>query len=71
MSLSGQTPFEELVVPIMDDSVYEGPGSEQFFVQVYLSPNGQNSERVRLSADLAEVSVNIIDNDVKPGSNFL
>ena len=51
----------------MDDTEYDGPDDEEFLVQVRLAPNGQNSERVRISADLAEVSVNIIDNDRRPG----
>ena len=67
VTLSGQNPFEELIIPIMDDTEYDGPDDEKFFVQVRLAPNGQNSERVRISADLAEVSVNIIDNDRRPG----
>ena len=67
VTLSGQNPFEELIIPIMDDTEYDGPDDEEFFVQVRLAPNGQNSERVRISADLAEVSVNIIDNDRRPG----
>ena len=67
VTLSGQNHFEELIIPIMDDTEYDGPDNEEFFVQVRLAPNGQNSERVRISADLAEVSVNIIDNDRRPG----
>ena len=67
VTLSGQNPFEELIIPIMDDTEYDGPDDEEFLVQVRLAPNGQNSERVRISADLAEVSVNIIDNDRRPG----
>lgn len=70
VSLSGLNPFEELLIPIMDDSEYEGPSDEEFFVQVQLAPNGQNSERVRISADLAEVSVNINDNERRPGNKF-
>ena len=67
ITLSGPNPFEELIIPIVDDMEYDGPDDEEFFVQVRLAPNGQNSERVRISADLAEVSVNIIDNDRRPG----
>ena len=70
VSLSGLNPFEELLIPIMEDSEYEGPSNEEFFVQVQLAPNGQNSERVRISADLTEVSVNIIDNERRPGNKF-
>ena len=68
ISLSGQNPFEELIIPIIDDGEYEGPDVEEFFVQVHLAPNGQNSERLRISADLAEVSVNIVDNEQRPGT---
>lgn len=64
--LSGQTPFAEVLITITDDSEYEGPGNEEFFVQVRLAPNGQNSERVMISADLAEVTVSIIDNEMRP-----
>ena len=69
VSLSGSNPFEELIIPIIDDSEYEGPNDEEFFVQVRLAPNGQNSERVRISANLAEVSVSIIDNERRPGTS--
>ena len=69
--LSAQDPFVELIIPILDDSEYEGPGNEVFFVQVRLDPNGQNSERVRISPDLAEVVVNIIDNELRPGTNCI
>ena len=68
VSLSGQNPFEELIIPIVDDTEYEGPDDEEFFVQVRLASNGQNSERVRISADLMEVSVSIIDNERRPGN---
>ena len=68
-SLSGQNHFEELIIPIVDDREYEGPNDEEFFVQVHLAPNGQNAERVSISADLAEVSVNIIDNERRPGTS--
>lgn len=71
MSLSNQNPFEELLVPIMDDSEYEGPNNEVFLVQVHLAPDGQNSERVRINADLAEVSINIIDNEIRPGTSHV
>jgi hypothetical protein len=70
VSLSGQNPFEEVIIPVVDDGEYEGPDDEEFFVQVHLAPNGQNSERVRISADLAEVSINIIDNERRPGNLF-
>ena len=66
--LSGQNPFEELLIPIIDDGEYEGPGDEEFFIQVRLDPNGQNSERVRISADLAEITVSIIDNEMRPST---
>jgi hypothetical protein len=68
VSLSGQNPFEELIILIVDDSEYEGPDDEEFSIQVRLAPNGQDSERVRISADLAEVSVSIIDNERRPGN---
>ena len=71
VSLSGQNPFEELLIPIINDGDYDGPDDEEFFVQVRLDPNGQNSERVRISPDLAEVSINIIDNELRPGNNLL
>ena len=71
ITLSGQNPFEELIIPIEDDAEYEGPVDEEFFVQVRVAPNGQNSERVRISADLADVSVNIIDNERRPGNYLL
>ena len=67
VSLSDSNPFEELLIPITDDTVYEGPVDEVFFVQVRLDPNGQNSERVVIVPDLSEVSVNIIDSDLRPG----
>ena len=69
VSLSGPNPFEELIIPIIDDSEYEGPNDEEFFIQVRLAPNGQNSERVSISANLAEVSVSIIDNERRPGTS--
>ena len=71
VSLSGQNPFEELLITIINDGDYDGPDDEEFFVQVRLDPNGQNSERVRISPDLAEVSINIMDNELRPGNNFL
>ena len=67
MTLSDVNSFEELVIPIMDDREYEGPADETFFVQVHLSPNGQNSERVRIRADVAEVAIAIVDNEPRPG----
>ena len=67
VSLSDRNPFEELVIPIIDDNEYEGSRSEVFFVQAQLNPNGQDSERVRIAAGQANVTVNIIDNEVKPG----
>ena len=70
VTLSGQNPFEELLIPIIDDSDYEGPNDEEFFVQVHLDPNGQNSERVRISPDLAEISINIMDNEPRPGNHL-
>ena len=68
VALSDHNPFEELVIPIIDDNEYEGSTDEVFFVQAQLNPNGQDSQRVRIAADLATVTVNIVDNDVKPGT---
>ena len=68
VSLSDRNPFEELLITVIDDNEYEGSRDEVFFVQAQLNPNGQNSERVRIAADLANVTVNIVDNDVKPGT---
>ena len=67
VSLSDRNPFEELIIPIMDDNEYEGPNDELFFVQAHFDLNGQNSERVRIAPGLGEVMVNVMDNDVKPG----
>ena len=67
MSLSDSNPFAELLIPITDDTVYGGPVDEVFFVKVSLDPNGQNSERVVIVPDLSEVSLNIIDSDLRPG----
>ena len=68
VSLSDRNPFEELIIPIIDDNEYEGSTDEVFFVQAQLNPNGQDSRRVRIAAGAANVRVNIIDNDVKPGT---
>ena len=68
VSLSDHNPFEELVIPIIDDNEYEGSRNEVFFVQAQLNPNGQDSERVRIAAGLANVTVNIVDNEMKPGT---
>ena len=68
VALSDHNPFEELVIPIIDDNEYEGSTDEVFFVQAQLNPNGQDSQRVRIVTDLANVTVNIIDNDLKPGT---
>ena len=67
VTLSDRNPFEELIFPITDDSEYEGPNNEAFVVQAKLDPNGQNSERIRIAPDLSVVSVNIIDNEIRPG----
>ena len=67
VSLSDGDPFVELFIPIMDDSEYEGPIDEIFFIEARLNPNGQNSERVRIASNQAQVTVNIVDNDIKPG----
>ena len=68
MSLSDRNPFAELLILITDDTEYEGPVDEVFFVQVSLDPNGQNSQRVVIVPDLSEVSVNITDSDLRPGT---
>ena len=67
MILSDASPFVELIIPIIDDSEYEGPVDEIFFVEARLSPDGQNSERVRIASSQERVTINIGDNDVKPG----
>ena len=71
VSLSDSNPFEELLIPTIDDNEYEGLRDEIFFVQAQLNPNGQNSERVQIAADLVNVTVNIIDNDPKPGTTSI
>lgn len=68
VALSDRSPFVELLIFIIDDKEFEGPDDEVFFIQVHLEPNGQDSERVVIVPDLVEVSVNIIDNDLRPGT---
>ena len=49
----------------MDDSEYEGTVDEFFFVGARLTPDGQNSERVRMVQE--QITINITDNEIKPG----
>ena len=49
----------------MDDNEYEGPADEVFFVGARLTPDGQDSERVRMVVE--QVTINITDNEIRPG----
>ena len=67
ISLSDHNPSEELIIPIIDDNEYEGERDELFIVQTWLDSGGQDSERVRIAPEQAQVTVTIIDNEAKPG----
>ena len=62
--LSEENSFEEVLIPIRDDRVFEGPSDEQFMVQISLlsctSPGG-------LMIENPEAIVFIEDNDIRPG----
>lgn len=64
VTLSVQNSFQEVLIPILDDRLFEGPINEQFTVRISLlscsSPEG-------LTIDNAESIVSIEDNDVRPG----
>lgn len=62
--LSQENSFEEVLIPIVDDRLFEGPIDEQFTVRISLpscnSPGG-------LIIENAEATVSIQDNDIRPG----
>lgn len=62
--LSQENSFEEVLIPIVDDRLFEGPTDEQFTVRISLpscnSPGG-------LIIENAEATVSIEDNDIRPG----
>ena len=62
--LSEMNSFEEVLIPILDDRLFEGPIDEQFMVRISLpscsTPGG-------LIVENAEAVVSIQDNDIRPG----
>ena len=63
--LSDLNSFEEVLIPILDDRLFEGPTDEQFMVRISLPscniPGG-------LIIENAEAIVSIQDNDIRPGT---
>lgn len=62
--LSEVNSFVEVLIPILDDRLFEGPIDEQFMVRISLpscsTPGG-------LIVENAEAIVSIQDNDIRPG----
>ena len=66
--LSEVNSFEEVLIPILDDRLFEGTTDEQFLVRISLPtcnvPGG-------LIIENAEAIVSIQDNDIRPGTIIL
>ena len=65
VTLSPSVSFEERLIVINDDPLYEGQEEEIFIVQMFLL-NGANAERVILQPSVLEIRIE--DNDPKPST---
>ena len=59
---------QEVLIPVFDDTVFEGPTNENFSVRISLPSCPING---MLSIENAESIVSIEDNDIKPGTCIL
>ena len=63
ITLSLSNSFQEVLIPISDDTVYDGPEDEKFLITATIK-SGQNTDRI--DVPISSQTITIVDNEPRP-----